>query len=80
MMANIERALNAIWEVGKRGFASKFLIYWAVLSLGPILIGASVLATSTSWFAAAAGPRRPVPGWADCSGSRRWSPRRSRSR
>ena len=47
MMANIERALNAIWEVrAKRGFASRFLIYWAVLSLGPILIGASVLVTS----------------------------------
>jgi membrane protein len=47
MMANIDRALNAIWEVkAARGFASKFLIYWAVLSLGPILIGASVLVTS----------------------------------
>lgn len=47
MMANIDRALNAIWEVrAKRGFASKFLIYWAVLSLGPLLIGASVLVTS----------------------------------
>ena len=47
MMANIDRALNAIWEVkAQRGFASKFLIYWAVLSLGPVLIGASVLVTS----------------------------------
>jgi len=47
MMANIDRALNAIWEVKtRRSFASKFLIYWAVLSLGPILIGASVLVTS----------------------------------
>ena len=47
MMANIDRALNAIWEVrSKRRFATKFLIYWAVLSLGPILIGASVLVTS----------------------------------
>jgi membrane protein len=47
MMANIDRALNAIWEVkSKRGFASKFLIYWAVLSLGPVLIGASVVVTS----------------------------------
>jgi membrane protein len=47
MMANIDRALNAIWEVrSKRRFASKFLIYWAVLSLGPVLIGASVLVTS----------------------------------
>jgi membrane protein len=47
MMATIDRALNAIWEVkAKRSFASKFLIYWAVLSLGPLLIGASVLVTS----------------------------------
>ena len=47
MMANIDRALNAIWEVkAKRGFATKFLIYWAVISLGPLLIGASVLVTS----------------------------------
>ena len=47
MMSNIDRALNAIWEVKtQRSFASKFLIYWAVLSLGPILIGASVVVTS----------------------------------
>ena len=47
MMANIDRALNAIWEVkAKRSVASKFLIYWAVLSLGPVLIGASVVVTS----------------------------------
>jgi membrane protein len=47
MMANIDRALNAIWEIRtRRSFASKFLIYWAVLSLGPLLIGASVLVTS----------------------------------
>ena len=47
MMANIDRALNAIWEVrARRRFATKFLIYWAVLSLGPLLIGASVLVTS----------------------------------
>ena len=47
MMHNIDVALNAIWEVrARRRFASKFLIYWAVLSLGPVLIGASVLVTS----------------------------------
>jgi membrane protein len=47
MMANIDRALNMIWEVRRtRSPASQFLIYWAVLSLGPILIGVSVLVTS----------------------------------
>jgi len=47
MMGNIDRALNTIWEVrSKRRLLNKFLIYWSVLSLGPILIGASVVATS----------------------------------
>lgn len=47
MMSSIDRVLNKIWEVkAERGFVSKFLIYWAVLSLGPILIGASVVVTS----------------------------------
>ncbi len=47
MMSTIDRALNAIWEVrGRRSRVATFLVYWAVLSLGPILIGASVVATS----------------------------------
>jgi membrane protein len=47
MMYNIDRALNAIWEVRSgRRFVTKFLIYWAVLSLGPVLIGVSVVVTS----------------------------------
>jgi membrane protein len=47
MMSNIDRALNAIWEVrAGRRFATKFLIYWAVLSLGPVLIGVSLVVTS----------------------------------
>lgn len=47
LMSNIDQSLNAIWEVrAKRRFLSKFLIYWAVLTLGPLLITASVLATS----------------------------------
>ena len=47
LMSNIDRSLNAIWGVrSKRRLVSKFLIYWAVLTLGPVLIVASVLATS----------------------------------
>src|SRR5690606_27793639 len=40
----IEAAFNAIWEVkqGRKGITS-FLLYWAVLSLGPLLIGAALM-------------------------------------
>ncbi len=47
MLKNIEQNFNAIWGVarGRRGVAN-FLLYWAVLSLGPLLLGAA-LAMST---------------------------------
>lgn len=47
MMKNIEAALNRIWRVSepRRGMSS-FLLYWAVLSLGPVLIGLGLLLTS----------------------------------
>ncbi len=47
MMKNIEAALNRIWRVAEpRKGLSSFLLYWAVLSLGPILIGLGLLLTS----------------------------------
>lgn len=47
MMNTIDSSLNTIWEVrGGRRPLNTFLVYWAVLSLGPVLIGASVVATS----------------------------------
>lgn len=47
MMANIDRAINMIWRVRrKRSPLSVFLMYWSILSLGPLLIGLSVAATS----------------------------------
>ncbi|MES9898867.1 MAG: virulence factor BrkB family protein [Sedimenticola sp.] len=47
MMANIDHAINAIWRVRrKRGPLSVFMVYWAILSLGPLLIGGSVAVTS----------------------------------
>lgn len=40
MLRNIEQNFNAIWGVarGRRGVAN-FLLYWAILSLGPLLLG-----------------------------------------
>ncbi|PLY14312.1 MAG: hypothetical protein C0631_11685 [Sedimenticola sp.] len=47
LMANIDRAFNTIWRVRrKRSGLSMFIVYWSILSLGPLLIGLSVAATS----------------------------------
>jgi len=44
MLTNIEKNFNTIWGVdqARRGLSS-FLLYWAVLSIGPILLGAGLL-------------------------------------
>lgn len=47
MMANIDQALNTIWQVRRRRKPlSLFMVYWAILSLGPILMGISVAISS----------------------------------
>ena len=60
-MMTIERAFNAIWRVPHpRPTAQRVVIYWAVLTLGPILIGASL--TMTSYLASASmGLARAAP-------------------
>jgi len=47
MMFTIEGAFNSIWRVSRpRPVAQRILIYWATLTLGPVLIGASLSITS----------------------------------
>ena len=47
LMANIDRAFNTIWRVKKkRSPLSQFIVYWAILSLGPLLIGVSMAVPS----------------------------------
>ncbi|MEN8177019.1 MAG: virulence factor BrkB family protein [Pseudomonadota bacterium] len=47
LMGNIDKAFNAIWHVRrKRSAVANFMVYWAILSLGPILIVVSVGVTS----------------------------------
>lgn len=43
MLKDIEQNFNGIWGVprGRRGVAN-FLLYWAILSLGPLLLGAAL--------------------------------------
>jgi membrane protein len=47
LILTIDYTLNAIWRVKRlRPIAQRVLIYWAVLTLGPLLLGASLTATS----------------------------------
>lgn len=47
LMATIEQAFNDIWRVeNSRKLTHRFLTYWALLTLGPILVAASLVLTS----------------------------------
>ena len=47
MMNNIDSALNRIWGTSRaRGTVRKFLVYWALLTLGPLLVIVSLGMTS----------------------------------
>jgi membrane protein len=47
MMSMIERVFNHIWRVRMaRPFVQRMLVYWAIITLGPLLIGFSISVTS----------------------------------
>jgi membrane protein len=47
LMLTIDRALNAIWRVRQpRPFTQRVLVYWAALTLGPLLLGVSLTLSS----------------------------------
>ena len=49
VMVTIDNAFNTIWHVTKhRPLFKRLIVYWAVLTLAPLLIGASL--TLTSWL------------------------------
>jgi membrane protein len=49
MMLTIDKAFNVIWRVSRhRPLVKRLVVYWAVLTLAPLLIGASL--SLTSWL------------------------------
>ncbi|MDX8400450.1 MAG: YihY family inner membrane protein [Gallionellaceae bacterium] len=49
MLVTINNAFNTIWRVTKpRPWARRLIMYWAVITLAPLLIGASL--SLTSWL------------------------------
>jgi membrane protein len=61
MMATVERAFNQIWRVKRtRPIAQRVLMYWALLTLGPLLFGLSLTVTS-QLFLATGGVMATVP-------------------
>jgi len=52
MMAMIERAFNQIWGVRRRRpFVQRLLVFWALLTLGPVMFGLSLTVTSQLFMA-----------------------------
>ena len=46
MFAIVDRSLNQIWRVrARRNFIQSMIIYWAIMTMGPLLIGASLSVT-----------------------------------
>lgn len=62
LVITIERVFNVIWRVRReRPLLHRFVIYWAALTVGPLLIGASL--SLTSWLVGQSlGVARAVPG------------------
>lgn len=50
MLVTVDRVLNDIWRVtNQRPLTQRIVIYWAILTLGPLLVGASLTASSYLW-------------------------------
>ena len=70
LLSTIEDAFNQIWSVAKgRTLSQRLLLYWAMLTLGPILMGISIAVTTYlgsnvlgQWISAASGSHEVLLG------------------
>ncbi|MEO8543341.1 MAG: YihY family inner membrane protein [Betaproteobacteria bacterium] len=63
LILTIDRTLNGIWRVRrKRRLAQRILVYWAAITLGPLVLGASITMTSFA-VSASRGLSGGVLGW-----------------
>lgn len=61
MMMMIDRVFNQIWRIKtKRPLAQRMLVYWAIVTLGPLIIGVSISSTSYL-FTATNGVVKDIP-------------------
>jgi membrane protein len=76
-MMTVESALNTIWRVPKpRPFAQRVLVYWAIITLGPLLIGVSLSISSyvfTQSNVLATGHVPPLIEWALTGAALPWT-------
>jgi membrane protein len=62
LMLTIDRTLNAIWRVRRpRPLGRRLLVYWSVLTFGPLVLGASLTLTSYA-ISASRGLVKALPG------------------
>lgn len=62
MMLMIDRVFNQIWRVKTtRPITQRILVYWAIVTLGPLLIGASITLTSYVFTATNGVVRNSIP-------------------
>lgn len=65
LMVRIEVAFNRIWRVERnRTLINRIVMYWAVLTLAPLLIAAAVALSASKVFGAGGLEEAVSPGWA----------------
>jgi membrane protein len=51
LISTVDHTLNGIWEVNSpRKILQGFTLYWTVLTIGPVFIGTSLVASSYVWY------------------------------